>query len=37
MTPLDRNGVVCETAENLVKFSVEGPGEIVNELKRFGV
>ena len=37
VTPLDRNGVVCETAENLVKFSVEGPGEIVNELKRFGV
>lgn len=29
VTPLDKNGVVCETAENLVKFSVEGPGEIV--------
>ena len=29
ITPLDKNGVACETAENLVKFSVEGPGEIV--------
>jgi beta-galactosidase len=29
VTPLDKNGVVCETADNLVKFSVEGPGEIV--------
>ena len=29
VTPLDRNGVVCETAEKLVKFTVEGPGEIV--------
>ena len=29
VTPQDKNGVVCETAENLVKFTVEGPGEIV--------
>ena len=26
VTPLDKNGVVCETAENLVKFTLEGPG-----------
>ena len=29
VTPQDKNGVVCETAENLVRFTVEGPGEIV--------
>ncbi len=27
--PLDKNGVVCETAENVVMFTVDGPGEIV--------